>query len=247
MAVPSRGVAVTQLECRFIDAVFDSEDVADRIACHLSFADLACGTLSVSHTLEASTRHRLGRFKQLLQTPFQLTHPEILESTYPDFAGRGINDTSLQLLAETLLLGALSKVIILALSGNQIGDAGLGSLSDAIRQGALTRLRELWLGHNEIGTVGVQALSEACTVGGLPACQAIQLHMNRRIEGDGISTLASSINEGALPVLQTLVVDGQHMQHVQLSAACRSRGIKISRQCSGPLRTRAEALTSCCH
>eukprot|EP00930_Biecheleria_cincta_P105126 TRINITY_DN97693_c0_g1_i1.p1 TRINITY_DN97693_c0_g1~~TRINITY_DN97693_c0_g1_i1.p1 ORF type:complete len:246 (-),score=38.60 TRINITY_DN97693_c0_g1_i1:48-785(-) len=245
MAVQVHDVIITPPVRRFIDAIFDSEDVTNRIACYLSFSDLACGTQSVSHTLEASTRSRLEVFKQLLQAPFQLTHRDMLHSTYPDFAGRGINDTSLQVLAEALLMGALSKVIILALSGNRISDDGLRNLSNSIQNGALTRLRELWLGHNEIGTVGVQALSEACAVGGLPACQAIQLHMNPRIEGDGISVLALSIKEGVLPVLQTIVVDGRHMQHTQLAAACRSRGIKISRQCSGPLRTRAEALTSC--
>ena len=59
-------------------------------------------------------------------------------------------------------------------------------------------------------------------------CYAQRLDLRGNQIGDaGVTALAGACASGSLPALKEIWIDGKHMRHPQLVAACQPRGIAI--------------------
>ena len=152
-----------------------------------------------------------------------------------------IGKKGMQAFSSAIATGALPLLEKLILSGNAIGDAGLFALVDAVKpssanpRGALPRLEQLLLDSNAIGDAGLISLADAVKptpespMGALGSLVQLKLWDNH-IGDKGMKAFASAIASGALPSLETLVVNDGPLgtEHPQLKAACEARGILLS-------------------
>ena len=96
-------------------------------------------------------------------------------------------------------MGSLAQLNRLDLMCNRISDAGMVSFSEAIARGSLASLKRLSLSANKISDAGIVAFAEALK--------------------------PTDKSPMPMPALETLCVDDEYVNHPQLVAACRPRGI----------------------
>ena len=141
-----------------------------------------------------------------------------------------------QRLAEGLSEGALPAVTLFAFNGMHMGDAGASALAAALDRGALPRLECLFLTHAAIGDAGLVALAPAlrrrpalvylylfgnpfgdrglaALVAPPPPTRVLAklkvLYLdNTQITDAGCAALASALDNGALPALEKVNLNG---------------------------------------
>ena len=120
-----------------------------------------------------------------------------------------VGDAGAEALAAALGRGALPRLEILALTGAGISDAALVALAPALRR--LPALERLRLGGNPFGDEGLAALlappppagTPPPPAGGLKKLKDLNLSYTQ-ITDAGCAALASALNSGVLPALETL-------------------------------------------
>jgi hypothetical protein len=123
--------------------------------------------------------------------------------------GTHVGDAGASALAAALGRGALPRLKILDLGNTAIGDAGLVALAPALRR--LPALEELKLWNNPLGNEGLAALvappppagAPPPPTGGLAKLTWLDLS-HTQIADTGCAALASALDSGALPALETL-------------------------------------------
>eukprot|EP00900_Chrysochromulina_parva_P005409 jgi/Chrpa1/1486/Chrysochromulina_OHIO_Genome00001865-RA len=139
--------------------------------------------------------------------------------------GNSFGDAGLITLVGTIW--AIPLLEWLDLSLNQISCTGFKVFADACAIGALPKLKtRLELQDNNIGDAGVIALATACVSGAMAQLEDLSL-FNNDVSDAGVTALARAIAIGALASLEYLFIDGEHMGHLGLLAACQPRGIQI--------------------
>ena len=129
--------------------------------------------------------------------------------TYLSFGGMHVGDAGASALAAALDRGALPRLENLVLSWAAIGDAGLVALAPALRQ--RPALARLGLERNPLGDEGIAALvappppagAQRTTTGALTKLTVLYLS-HTQITDAGCATLASALDNGALPALVKL-------------------------------------------
>ena len=133
--------------------------------------------------------------------------------TYLSFGGMHVGDAGASALAAALDRGALPRLDNLVLSCAAIGDAGLVALAPALRQ--RPALARLGLERNLLGDEGIAALvappppagAQRTTTGVLTMLTVLYLS-HTQITDAGCATLASALDNGALPALVNLPLRG---------------------------------------
>eukprot|EP00964_Phaeocystis_antarctica_P051409 scaffold29987_cov47-Phaeocystis_antarctica.AAC.2 len=121
-----------------------------------------------------------------------------------------VGDAGASALATALGRGALPRLQCLGLT---IGDAGLVALAPALRR--LPALNSLMFGGSPLGDEGLAALvappppagTLPLPAGGLAKLQRLNLD-NTEVTDAGCAALASALDNGALPTLELLSLDG---------------------------------------
>ena len=139
-----------------------------------------------------------------------------------DLSDNAIADRGMMRLADAMSTGALPVLIILTLGSNDIGDGGASALANALLErkdlaigGDGKNLEELALDNNWIGDGGFNDLAKAIGKGCLPSLKMFALDDNL-IADEGMTTFANvllSNPSGALPMLQSLDLDGSDITH----------------------------------
>ena len=134
--------------------------------------------------------------------------------TYLDLSFTHVGDAGASALAAALGRGALPRLKHLWLSNTALGDAGLVALAPALRR--LPALEGLFLGSNPFGDEGLAALvapppptagAPPPPTGGLAKLKALELGCTQ-IADAGCGALATALESGALPALQSLDLYG---------------------------------------
>ena len=125
-----------------------------------------------------------------------------------------VGDAGASALAAALGRGALPRLKILKLSNAAIGDAGLAALAPALR--LRPALEYVDLSYNPLGDEGIAALvapplppagAVPPPTGGLTKLKMLSLKRTQ-VTDAGCASLASAIDNGALPVLENLELAG---------------------------------------
>ena len=124
-----------------------------------------------------------------------------------------VGDAGASALAAALGRGALPRLKALSLWSAAIGDVALAALAPALRR--RPALEDLFLEGNPFGDEGLAALvappppagTPPLPAGGLKQLKELYLK-NTRITDAGCAALAAALDSGALPALETLMLDG---------------------------------------
>eukprot|EP00964_Phaeocystis_antarctica_P063552 scaffold38150_cov65-Phaeocystis_antarctica.AAC.14 len=133
--------------------------------------------------------------------------------TFLGFGDMHMGDAGASALAAALGRGALPRLKILGLGNAAIGDAGLVALAPALRR--RPALLHVGLGGNPFGDEGLAALvappplagALPTTTGGLKKLKTLNLN-DTQVTDAGCAALASAFDNGALPTLDKLTLDG---------------------------------------
>ena len=142
--------------------------------------------------------------------------------TWLNLGGTHVGNAGASALAAALGRGAMPHLIELPLHDAAICDAGLVALAPALRR--LPLLEILDLGGNPLGDKGLAALVAPPPPAGAPPPKTrglkklrhLDLHCTK-VSDAGCATLASALDSGALPALETL-----SLEDIPASAAAKS-------------------------
>ena len=147
---------------------------------------------------------------------------------YVIFVGMYVGDAGASALSAALGRGALPRLQHLTLSYSAIGDAALVALAPALRR--LPALERLTLSGNLFSDEGLAALvappppagALQPPTGGLKKLRLLDLRRTQ-VSDTGCAALAAALDSGALPVLETLKLDGTPASDAAKAAVYEAR------------------------